>query len=291
MSDWRKLIQSIGDIHTTRTLLESGYDPNIQDGNGNTALILSIIDNDIDAVELLLEYKADTNIKNLGGATALQFALDIAWVQNYEIAELLVSQGADPNVVDKYNDTPLMTICQNADEIDPTDLIILLIDNGAHVNKKDDTRDGLTVLSYVVAIGDYELTKLLLEHGADPNIKDALGETVLSVALRSRFMDIVDLLRGHIRSTKIQSSFRGKQTRRKAITQKDKKQKAEQNLLLARMMNTSSTYNENMKFEPNIAQNISEYISQKAYDPDISRRMRTEALENDRIAEYLKTMK
>ena len=54
--------------------------------------------------------------------------------------------------------------------------------------------------------------------------RDNDGDTAFSTAVENQNADIVELLEPHYRSTKIQSRFRGRQTRRKARTQKASQQ-------------------------------------------------------------------
>ena len=67
MSDPYRLIQSIRDnnIDFTRLLLQSDYDPNFQDVDGNTGLIISSMNDYYDIDKLLLDYYADPNKTNL----------------------------------------------------------------------------------------------------------------------------------------------------------------------------------------------------------------------------------
>jgi len=59
---------------------------------------------------------------------------------------------------------------------------------------------------------------------------------------------------------------------------------------MASAMSKPSTYSRNTRFVPGIAEMISEYISQKPYNPEVTRRMRAEEREeeeNERMAQYL----
>jgi len=53
------------------------------------------------------------------------------------------------------------------------EVIKILIDAGADVNIKN--RDGQTALIIVVGAGDVEITEILVKAGADPDIEDAFG--------------------------------------------------------------------------------------------------------------------
>jgi ankyrin repeat protein len=53
---------------------------------------------------------------------------------------------------------------------------------------------GFTPLHEAVLKGDAEAVKLLLEHGADPTIRNEKGETSFSIAEDKNLTDILDLL-------------------------------------------------------------------------------------------------
>ena len=91
---------------------------------------------------------------------------------------------------DKYGDLP-------TDGRDPLDLIKALLQKGANTNAKTDTVpvhglmqfdaswvnfDGETPFVRAALSGDIEVMRLLLEHGADPNIATTQGTTALMAA-------------------------------------------------------------------------------------------------------------
>lgn len=72
-------------------------------------------DGDINKVKELVAKGADVNIKDSFESTPLHFALR---KQNYDIAKLLIEKGADVNVKDKEGKTPLkIAIEMNNDDI------------------------------------------------------------------------------------------------------------------------------------------------------------------------------
>ncbi|MCI4407753.1 MAG: ankyrin repeat domain-containing protein [Thermofilum sp.] len=102
-----KLIDAVlrGNKRHVEELLSKGYDPNLQDWDGNTALHYACQEGDVEMVELLLRHGADPDIENNDGETPLTIAI----VEGYnprledkiepdyrEIAKLLIDYGADP---------------------------------------------------------------------------------------------------------------------------------------------------------------------------------------------------
>jgi len=67
-------------------LLDKKADPNITDPNGTTALIYAVQFNAPELIKLLLKYKADKNLKDKSGKTAFEYA---AFSGNEAIINLL----------------------------------------------------------------------------------------------------------------------------------------------------------------------------------------------------------
>ena len=67
-------------------LLQKGANPNLTDNKGTTALMYAVQFQNIDAVKLLLKYKADIEHKDKEGKTAFEFAV---FTNNDEIINIL----------------------------------------------------------------------------------------------------------------------------------------------------------------------------------------------------------
>ncbi len=114
-----------------------------------------------------------------------------AGVGNRDLAELLLTIGADVNAKDKGGVTPLHVAVYNRHR----DVTELLLAKGAKVNTK--ANDGATPLHDAAAVGTRDLAELLLTKGADVNAKDKGGMTPLSIAIRFHHEDVASLLRAH----------------------------------------------------------------------------------------------
>ncbi|MGZ8537136.1 MAG: ankyrin repeat domain-containing protein, partial [Flavisolibacter sp.] len=80
-----------GSLDMMDLLLKKGANPNLQNTDGETALMWALYD--IEKVKLLLSYGADINIKSKQGNSALLIAC--VGANQYELVKLLMDQGAN----------------------------------------------------------------------------------------------------------------------------------------------------------------------------------------------------
>ena len=81
----------LGKTEALNLLIEKKADVNSQDMGGNTPLITAVFKNSAEMVKILIDAKADVNIKNKKNKTAL--GTTFMW-KNKEIIELLKKAGA-----------------------------------------------------------------------------------------------------------------------------------------------------------------------------------------------------
>ena len=74
---------------------------------------------------------------------------------------------------------------------------ILSSDDNANINNYYTSGTVSSPLALAVIFGKYKIVKLLLEHGADPNIKDDEGKTPLDHAILLKESNIINLLLDH----------------------------------------------------------------------------------------------
>lgn len=100
----------------------------------------------------------------------------------FEIVQDLLNQGLNPNVIrfeEEYNIKPLHMAVNDGH----TEIAQLLITNGAILNSSPNS---MTELYTAVSNCDYEMVKILLSYGADPNIS-CFGKTLIHLATDERF--------------------------------------------------------------------------------------------------------
>lgn len=87
-----------GDDLYMRVLLQKGADPNIRDGQGNTPIILAVVGGYAELVDHLLAFKANVNLANNSGETALIRAVQR---RDLDMVRRLIEAGADPDAADR----------------------------------------------------------------------------------------------------------------------------------------------------------------------------------------------
>jgi ankyrin repeat protein len=106
------------------------------------------------------------------------------------IAKYLIEQGA--NVHWKTLEYPNSTILSSAAEHDHSEVVKLLIVNGARVDTI--SKNGTTALHKSASNGNSSIVTLLLENGAELNIRDKEGQSALMLACLGGHLQIVKLL-------------------------------------------------------------------------------------------------
>ncbi len=181
-------------------LLQAGADVHARDQEGITALMCSRYPS---STKLLLKAGADLNAQDNKGWTALHMAASNG---HGDVVKALLKAGADPNVRDREGRTALFDAIQNDvgdeewAEMEPRaraeleaialDITKQLIAAGADPNAKN--AEGQTPLmqkTYGVNI-----TKALIKAGADVNAKDAQGLTALMIASRDADLNVMKAL-------------------------------------------------------------------------------------------------
>ncbi len=183
--------------------------PKDMNRGGFTPLLFAAREGCLQCLVVLLKAGADIDLPDPDGVSALNMAL---LNRNWDAAKFLIEAGADIELWDVYGQTPLYTaVDQNTlpigrrveiptmDQTTGVDIVRLLLTRGANPNAQlklrpkyrnipyDRYRDplivwGTTPLIRAAKAGDVANVKLLLEHGALPNLANSIGVTALMVA-------------------------------------------------------------------------------------------------------------
>jgi ankyrin repeat protein len=157
---------------------------------GGTILSRAVSQGNADLVALLLDKGADVNLRPPNSEPALSQAIGN---NQQDIARLLVEKGADINERGNWSESLLMRLIGYNNEGNK-ELVRLFIEKGADINAIDEG-SGETPLTRTISYGDNKgMLALLLEQGADPNIKNAAGDTPVFKAIARGDKDLVTLL-------------------------------------------------------------------------------------------------
>ena len=180
-------------------LLAKGADVNFLGRDGETALMAA---NSAEKVKLLVARGAQVNTRDKESRTALMFAVDRGDV---EVVEALLQAGADASVVNEKGATALMYALQEPSPYNPQETVKLtkrrieaarlLLSRGNIGDVNAQNEDGETLLMRAVNLGEPELVKALLDHGADVNRYDVLGSTAVILAYEKDQPAIQELLK------------------------------------------------------------------------------------------------
>jgi len=131
-----------GDKAALRTLLQKKADVNVPQVDGATALHWAVYADDLETVDLLINAGAKVDAKNREGVTPLHMA---SLYGNAKVMARLLKAGADAKQKGPTGETMLMLAARNGNP----DAITLLVAAGADVNAKESIR-GTTALMWAV---------------------------------------------------------------------------------------------------------------------------------------------
>ena len=161
-------------------LVNQGADVNIANKHGMTPLIAAsgICPS---VVVLLVDKGAKVNVKTSSGKTPLSFLAYNVSDEEFELGkvclDLLISAGADVNLLDSESGTPLMS----AIKYDHEKTFTYLLEKGADTNKVSGD-NGCAALHYAAQFCRLDYIQCLALHAADVNMTNNKEETPLIIA-------------------------------------------------------------------------------------------------------------
>jgi ankyrin repeat protein len=173
-------------------LLDAGVNVNCQDDEKATALFFAVDQSRINMVSLLLKYGAWTHGKQVEDQEgmlpifhAFQSGNDTA---RLSIAKLLLdSDSRLANQANSYGETPLHCAAKRG----CIEGIKLLLKHKANINAVDENHE--TALH--LAASNPPIAKLLIEHGADPSVRNSTAQTPADIARQIGFIDLSKALK------------------------------------------------------------------------------------------------
>ena len=221
-----------GALASVQVLAKAGADLNLTEPDGTNALVTALINAHYDVAGFLLDAKADPNVADKYGRTALYAAVDMNTMEPsvtrptpqesdktrpLDVARSALAHGAkvdplltkptpgrglsdDPDLILRAGATPFIRAAKTGDVA----AMQLLLDHGA--NPRATTKDGVTALMAAAGLGwrygqsqipesdSLKAVQFCLEHGADVNAVNVTGETALHGAASHGANDIIRFL-------------------------------------------------------------------------------------------------
>ena len=174
-----------GNFPLVKVLLRIGFDVNLKDGNGNTAVMIACKKRNYRLVKFLVNNGADINITDQYGCTCLDIAVNES---EEKIARYLVERDAKWG----FNHAIRMTFTHHTVIYDLIERAKLALDLGFPVDTLDSW--GRSILHWAARNGNEELIDLLLSKGADTEIKDEDYKRPVDLAMKCGHKSIVKKL-------------------------------------------------------------------------------------------------
>ncbi len=143
----------VGHADSLLRLLRNGADPNEVGQVGWTPLLIAVAQQQIKAVEVLLEFGAEPNVSNALGRTPLMFACRYG---NKDLVERLLAAGADPNLRGVPTEMPALGV---AAKLGHLEIVRLLLKAGSDPKLGD--HDGHLPIHVAEKAGHGEVAAML----------------------------------------------------------------------------------------------------------------------------------
>lgn len=171
--DFFKAVQ-FDDVRTVQSLLQRGFDPNTVNPAGHSGLMLAVREPSLKVAEVLAGLpQTKVEVRNDKDESPLMLA---ALKGHLALVKKLVERDADVN---KTGWTALHYAASGGH----TQVIDFLLENSAYIDAE--SPNGTTPLMMAAMYGSPESVKLLIQAGADLNVKNMVGMTALDFAVRA----------------------------------------------------------------------------------------------------------
>lgn len=190
----RELIKS-GNVEALESRLTSGANPD-EFSEGEPLIIWAWKNDNMTALRMLIQFGADPNLTNESGRTLLMF---VARRCDVDLLEFLIQNGADVNARTPEWDSPLTFSltglhqaqrCQDG-AMYPT--VELLLKKGANPNRRNSI--GITPLTLAVLYRRLDIAKLLVEYGGNTRKPSITGQSPIKIAENKGYNEIAEFLK------------------------------------------------------------------------------------------------
>lgn len=168
------------------------FDLNTADEEGNSGLMIALREGSLKVARFLLTQRVvKVELRNRHGETPLMIA---ALNGQIDIARVLIRRGAEVN---RPGWTPLHYACSSSTATS-ADMVRLLLEHHAYIDAESPNRS--TPLMMAARYGSPEIVGLLLEEGADPDVRNQQGLTAVDFARRAGRDDLAELVSRAVRA-------------------------------------------------------------------------------------------
>lgn len=185
----RQLIESAeqGNTEQVRQLLQAGANIDATDEQGRTAVMAATYRNHVDTVDALIQAGADINIRDHQLNNVFLYAGAEGML---DILRLAIDADADVTLTNRFGGTALIPASDRGHVEIVQELLTRTDVDVNHINNLN-----WTALLEAVILGDgsenyQRIVKLLLDHGADPELPDGNGVTPLQHARERGYQEI-----------------------------------------------------------------------------------------------------
>jgi ankyrin repeat protein len=189
-NEWTLLHEAAfgGILEIVRVLFGYGANPSAENDEGKTPLHLASWswrhhseERGVSIVRLLLEHAVNVNARDKYGWTSLHCA---AFIGRAQVTRVLLDHGANAKLETEGGETALHTVSRGGFDSQEQGVSTarLLLERGVDVNAWD--KNGWTSLHWAAFNGRVEVTKVLLDHGANAKLETEEGETALHIVSR-----------------------------------------------------------------------------------------------------------
>ena len=177
------------DFALIHKLIEEGKDPNALNSGKYLPLNIAVYLCNIDILKYLVANNSSVNKRNGFGRLPLHEAAMTNAPDAVNVIKFLLDCGGLPDMTDFKGETPLMTACYwgNANSVDILAAHVSNVNYQAAITER-------AAIHYAAMRDDVSIMKVLLEHGADPDLCDDDRETPLIIATRSNIIPVVEAL-------------------------------------------------------------------------------------------------
>ncbi|ABR90598.1 transcription factor [Janthinobacterium sp. Marseille] len=180
-----------GDIPTLKALLESGMDINVTNRQGRTAIVVASLKKQYASVEYLIAAGADINKQD---ETCFNPFLLSCLNNDLTLLRIVLKGHPDLTRLTRFGGVGITPASEKGHVEIVRELVTRTDINVNHTNFV-----GWTPLLEAIVLNDggakqQEIVKLLLDHGANPNMTDMWGKTPLFLAQEKGYAEIARLL-------------------------------------------------------------------------------------------------